>query len=105
MFNLFGYTVGEHDARSLNGAIQLARETFEISCVAQSSGAYSLVTRTGDLVFLLGRIPVDFHGREIGSAVAEQTEAVVETFSKSLSAIDTNLVSIVKTTVFSIKVE
>ncbi|MGH7459402.1 MAG: RidA family protein [Pseudomonas sp.] len=59
-------------------------------------GAYSLVARAGDFLFVSGQVPTDpATGKVVGQTVAEQTRFVIEKLGRILEAAGSSLSNVV----------
>jgi 2-iminobutanoate/2-iminopropanoate deaminase len=77
------------------------REIIATDQAPRAIGPYSQAIRAGSLLFCSGQIPIDpTTGEFVSGGVAEQTEQVVRNLSAVLSAGQSSLQQVVKTTVF-----
>jgi len=64
-------------------------------------GPYSQAVRTGSLLFVSGQIPLDpVSGQLVGGGIEAQTHQVLKNLIAILSAANTTLDNVVKTTIF-----
>ena len=76
-------------------------ETVSTEKAPGAIGPYSQAVKTGNLVFCSGQIPIDpATGDFVSEDVAEQTEQVLNNLSAVLQAAGSDLMRVVKTTVF-----
>ena len=77
------------------------REVIATEQAPRAIGPYSQAIRAGNLLFCSGQIPIDpTTGEFVSGGVAEQTEQVMRNLSAVLSAGQSSLGQVVKTTVF-----
>ena len=77
------------------------REIIATDQAPRAIGPYSQAIRAGNLLFCSGQIPIDpSTGEFVSGGVAEQTEQVMRNLSAVLSAGQSSLKQVVKTTVF-----
>jgi len=77
------------------------REVIATEQAPRAIGPYSQAIRAGNLLFCSGQIPIDpATGEFVSGGVAEQTEQVMRNLSAVLSAGQSSLGQVVKTTVF-----
>jgi 2-iminobutanoate/2-iminopropanoate deaminase len=77
------------------------REIIATDQAPRAIGPYSQAIRAGNLLFCSGQIPIDpATGEFVSGGVAEQTEQVMRNLSAVLSAGQSSLKQVVKTTVF-----
>jgi 2-iminobutanoate/2-iminopropanoate deaminase len=77
------------------------REVIATEQAPRAIGPYSQAIRAGNLLFCSGQIPIDpSTGEFVSGGVAEQTEQVMRNLSALLSAGQSSLKQVVKTTVF-----
>ena len=77
------------------------REIIATDQAPRAIGPYSQAIRAGNLLFCSGQIPIDpATGEFVAGGVAEQTEQVMRNLSAVLSAGQSSLKQVVKTTVF-----
>jgi 2-iminobutanoate/2-iminopropanoate deaminase len=77
------------------------REIIATDQAPRAIGPYSQAIRAGNLLFCSGQIPIDpTTGEFVSGGVAEQTEQVMRNLSAVLSAGQSSLQQVVKTTVF-----
>ena len=77
------------------------REIIATDQAPRAIGPYSQAIRAGNLLFCSGQIPIDpATGEFVSGGVAEQTEQVMRNLSALLSAGQSSLKQVVKTTVF-----
>ena len=77
------------------------REIIATDQAPRAIGPYSQAIRAGNLLFCSGQIPIDpTTGEFVSGGVAEQTEQVMRNLSAVLSAGQSSLRQVVKTTVF-----
>ncbi len=77
------------------------REVIATDQAPRAIGPYSQAIRAGNLLFCSGQIPIDpSTGEFVSGGVAEQTEQVMKNLSAVLSAAQSSLINVVKTTVF-----
>jgi len=77
------------------------REIIATDQAPRAIGPYSQAIRAGNLLFCSGQIPIDpSTGEFVSGGVAEQTEQVMRNLSAVLSAGQSSLSQVVKTTVF-----
>lgn len=77
------------------------REIIATDQAPRAIGPYSQAIRAGNLLFCSGQIPIDpATGDFVYGGVAEQTEQVMRNLSAVLSAGQSSLKQVVKTTVF-----
>lgn len=77
------------------------REIIATDQAPRAIGPYSQAIRAGNLLFCSGQIPIDpATGEFVAGGVAEQTEQVMRNLSALLSAGQSSLKQVVKTTVF-----
>ena len=77
------------------------REIIATDQAPRAIGPYSQAIRAGNLLFCSGQIPIDpSTGEFVSGGVAEQTEQVMRNLSAVLSAGESSLKHVVKTTVF-----
>ena len=77
------------------------REIIATDQAPRAIGPYSQAIRAGNLLFCSGQIPIDpSTGEFVSGGVAEQTEQVMRNLSALLSAGQSSLKQVVKTTVF-----
>jgi 2-iminobutanoate/2-iminopropanoate deaminase len=77
------------------------REVIATDQAPRAIGPYSQAIRAGSLLFCSGQIPIDpSTGEFVSGGVAEQTEQVMRNLSAVLSAAQSSLKQVVKTTVF-----
>jgi len=77
------------------------REVIATDQAPRAIGPYSQAIRAGNLLFCSGQIPIDpATGEFVSGGVAEQTEQVMRNLSAVLTAGQSSLKQVVKTTVF-----
>lgn len=77
------------------------REIIATDQAPRAIGPYSQAIRAGNLLFCSGQIPIEpSTGEFVSGGVAEQTEQVMRNLSAVLSAGQSSLKQVVKTTVF-----
>ena len=77
------------------------KETISTENAPGAIGPYSQAVKVGNMIFCSGQIPIDpATGEFVASDVAEQTRQVLKNLTAVLEAAETNLNSVVKTTVF-----
>ena len=77
------------------------REIIATDQAPPAIGPYSQAIRAGNLLFCSGQIPIDpSTGEFVSGGVAEQTEQVMRNLAAVLSAGQSSLKQVVKTTVF-----
>ena len=77
------------------------REVIATEQAPRAIGPYSQAIRAANLLFCSGQIPIDpATGEFVSGGVAEQTEQVMRNLSAVLSAGQSSLSQVVKTTVF-----
>ena len=77
------------------------REIIATDQAPRAIGPYSQAIRAGNLLFCSGQIPIDpTTGEFVPGGVGEQTEQVMRNLSAVLSAAQSSLKQVVKTTVF-----
>jgi 2-iminobutanoate/2-iminopropanoate deaminase len=77
------------------------REIIATDQAPRAIGPYSQAIRAGNLLFCSGQIPIDpTTGEFVSGGVAEQTEQVMRNLSAVLTAGQSSLKQVVKTTVF-----
>ena len=77
------------------------REIIATDDAPRAIGPYSQAIRAGNLLFCSGQIPIDpSTGEFVSGGVAEQTEQVMRNLAAVLSAGQSSLKQVVKTTVF-----
>ncbi len=77
------------------------REIVSTEQAPRAIGPYSQAIRAGNLLFCSGQIPIDpSTGEFVSGGVAEQTEQVLRNLSAVLTASQSSLNQVVKTTVF-----
>ena len=77
------------------------KEIIATDQAPRAIGPYSQAIRAGNLLFCSGQIPIDpATGEFVSGGVAEQTEQVMRNLSAVLSAGQSSLKQVVKTTVF-----
>jgi 2-iminobutanoate/2-iminopropanoate deaminase len=81
--------------------VDTLREIIATDQAPRAIGPYSQAIRAGNLLFCSGQIPIDpSTGEFVSGGVAEQTEQVMRNLSAVLSAGQSSLKQVVKTTVF-----
>jgi 2-iminobutanoate/2-iminopropanoate deaminase len=81
--------------------VDTLREIIATDQAPRAIGPYSQAIRAGNLLFCSGQIPIDpATGDFVYGGVAEQTEQVMRNLSAVLSAGQSSLKQVVKTTVF-----
>jgi len=81
--------------------VDTLREIIATDQAPRAIGPYSQAIRAGNLLFCSGQIPIDpATGEFVSGGVAEQTEQVMRNLSALLSAGQSSLKQVVKTTVF-----
>jgi 2-iminobutanoate/2-iminopropanoate deaminase len=81
--------------------VDTLREIIATDQAPRAIGPYSQAIRAGNLLFCSGQIPIDpATGEFVSGGVAEQTEQVMRNLSAVLSAGQSSLKQVVKTTVF-----
>jgi 2-iminobutanoate/2-iminopropanoate deaminase len=76
-------------------------ETVSTKEAPGAIGPYSQAIKAGGFIFLSGQIPIDpATGEFVSGGIKEQTEQVLLNLSAVLTAADSNLNKVVKTTVF-----
>jgi len=81
--------------------VDTLREIIATNQAPRAIGPYSQAIRAGNLLFCSGQIPIDpTTGEFVSGGVAEQTEQVMRNLSAVLSAGQSSLQQVVKTTVF-----
>lgn len=77
------------------------REIIATDHAPRAIGPYSQAIRAGNLLFCSGQIPIDpATGEFVSGGVAEQTEQVMRNLAALLTASQSSLKQVVKTTVF-----
>jgi 2-iminobutanoate/2-iminopropanoate deaminase len=77
------------------------KEIIATDQAPRAIGPYSQAIRAGNLLFCSGQIPIDpTTGEFVSGGVAEQTEQVMRNLSAVLSAGQSSLQQVIKTTVF-----
>jgi 2-iminobutanoate/2-iminopropanoate deaminase len=77
------------------------KHTIQTGTAPAAIGPYSQAVIAGGFVFVSGQIPIDpATGEFVPGGVAEQTEQVMRNLSSILSAANSSLLDVVKTTVF-----
>jgi 2-iminobutanoate/2-iminopropanoate deaminase len=81
--------------------VDTLREIIATDQAPRAIGPYSQAIRAGNLLFCSGQIPIEpSTGEFVSGGVAEQTEQVMRNLSAVLSAGQSSLKQVVKTTVF-----
>jgi len=81
--------------------VETLREIIATDQAPRAIGPYSQAIRAGNLLFCSGQIPIDpSTGEFVSGGVAEQTEQVMRNLAAVLSAGQSSLKQVVKTTVF-----
>jgi 2-iminobutanoate/2-iminopropanoate deaminase len=81
--------------------VDTLREIIATDQAPRAIGPYSQAIRAGNLLFCSGQIPIDpSTGEFVAGGVAEQTEQVMRNLSALLTAGQSSLKQVVKTTVF-----
>jgi len=81
--------------------VDTLREIIATDDAPRAIGPYSQAIRAGNLLFCSGQIPIDpSTGEFVSGGVAEQTEQVMRNLAAVLSAGQSSLKQVVKTTVF-----
>jgi 2-iminobutanoate/2-iminopropanoate deaminase len=65
-----------------------------------AAGPYSMAIKSGGFVFTSGQIGLDAKGSFVPGGIAEQTEQAIANIKAVLSAAGTDIIRVVKTTVF-----
>lgn len=92
---------GYFDSSFRPGSVSLNKKIIETSEAPQPIGPYSQAVSAGGFLFLSGQIPINPQtGELISTEVKTQTRQVLKNLESVLSAAETTLQSVVKTTIF-----